>query len=60
MSERYITFLIYEPTLQIINAPAGAIQNPAGDFINGTGSLVKGETIKRLQDVGREKKASFF
>lgn len=59
-SEQYITSGIYEPILQIINAPAGTIQNAAGDFIKGTGSLIKGEEIKYLQGVGRkERQASF-
>ena len=46
--------------MQIINAPAGTIQNPAGDFIKGVGSLIKGEEIKYLQEVGRKGRQPSF
>lgn len=55
-SEQFVTFWIYELILQLINAPAGTIQNPAGDFIKVPGSLIKGEEIKYLREVGRKER----
>lgn len=43
-----------------MNAPAGTIQNPAGDFIKGTGSLIRGEEIKYLQEAGRKERQLSF
>lgn len=33
--------------------PAGTAQSPAGGFMKGAGSLIKGEEIKYFQEVGR-------
>lgn len=43
-----------------MNAPAGTTQNPAGDFVKGTGRLIRGGEIKYLQEAGRKERQLSF